>query len=128
MNSTGNSGQGGILEPIWRLLDNVLAAGQNRLELFQVEAREEKIRVVHMLLLTSAITVLATLALALTIVAIVMMAWPDGLLMALAMVIAGCAIGAGLAWRALSKRLGDPAPFAASSEELRKDRQCIPRL
>jgi uncharacterized membrane protein YqjE len=126
MRDDRNNGQTGLLDPVWRLLDNVLGVAQNRVELFRVEAQEEKIRLVEMLLLTSLITVLATLSLVLGILVMAMMAWQHGLLAALAFLSLGCAIGAGLAWRALKSRLAT-APFADFSGELRKDRQCIPR-
>jgi uncharacterized membrane protein YqjE len=127
MLEASKSGRDGILEPIWRLLDNVLAAAKNRIELFQVEAQEEKIRLAQMLLLTSAITVLGTIGIALGIFAVVIWFWEDGVLIALAMLSAVCVLGAGLAWRALNRRLRSCATFAGFSEELRKDRQCIPR-
>jgi uncharacterized membrane protein YqjE len=92
MRGVANDGHGGILEPVWKLLDNALAVAQNRLDLFRVEAQEEKIRFAQMLLVTSAIIVLATLSLALGIITIVMLAWQDGLLTALVLLSAACAI------------------------------------
>src|SRR5205085_8047365 len=112
MLEASKSGRDGILEPVWRLLDNILAVAQNRIELFQVEAKVEKIRMAQMLLLTSAVTVLATIGLTLGIFAIVILFWEDGLLTALAMLSGACVLGASLAWRALNRRLHESLPFA----------------
>jgi uncharacterized membrane protein YqjE len=54
MRVESNNGQVGILEPLWRLLDDILAVAQNRIELFRAEAQEEKVRLVELLLLASA--------------------------------------------------------------------------
>jgi uncharacterized membrane protein YqjE len=125
MREVGNNGRGGILEPVWKALDTAVAAAQNRLELFRVEVQEEKVRVMELALLASAIIVLGTLALTVGTVAVVMVVWNDGGLIALACLASGYAIGAFAAWRALKARLKSEPPFAGTSEELRKDRECI---
>jgi uncharacterized membrane protein YqjE len=127
MRDFANNGHSSLLDPIWRLLDTGLATAQNRLELFRVEAREEKIRIFQIILLVSALIILGTLALALATFAIAIVVWQSGALIVLPCVIAAYAIGAGMAWRALRARLNGEGPFAASAEELRKDRECIPR-
>jgi hypothetical protein len=49
-----------------------------------------------------------------------------GPLITLGALIATYGLAAAWAGSALRKRLAGPAPFAATSEELRKDRECIP--
>jgi uncharacterized membrane protein YqjE len=127
-NGNGNgNGAGGILEPVWGLLDNVLAAAQNRLELVRLEAQEEKLRLLEVFLLASAIVVLGTLALAVATFTILFYVWWNGPEIALSIVILAYAIGAGVAWRLLKARLKSGTPFADSIAELKKDRECIPR-
>ena len=120
------NGHSSLLDPLWSMLDGALATAHNRFELFRVEAREEKIRIFQIILLASALIVLGTLALALATFAIALVVWQEGSLIILPGVIAAYAIGAYLAWRALRARLHGEAPFAASADELRKDRECIP--
>jgi uncharacterized membrane protein YqjE len=122
-----NNGHSGLLDPLWGMLDTALATALNRLEIFRVEVREEKLRIFQIILLASALIVLGTLALAMAAFAIAMVVWQEGSLIVLPCVIAAYAIGAWLAWRALRARLSGEAPFAASVNELRKDRECIPR-
>jgi uncharacterized membrane protein YqjE len=125
MRDTATNGQQGLFEPVWRLVDHSLRLVQNRLELISVEAQEEKIRLFEMLLLASAIIVLATLALALTTVGIILYFWETGADLAIALLAISYATAAGFAWRAFQARLKAPRPFSASIEELQKDRECI---
>ena len=125
MRVESNNGQVGILEPLWRLLDDILAVAQNRIELFRVEAREEKIRLVELLLLASAVIVLTTAGLMFGICAVILAVGVEYRMLALIAFAAICGIGAGLIARALRRRL-DRDVFASFAEELRKDRQCIP--
>jgi uncharacterized membrane protein YqjE len=120
-----NGSAGGILEPVWRLMDNAIAAAQNRLELFRVEAQEEKIRFVEVFLLASAIIILGALALAVATFAIAIYIWRSGPEIALTFLILTYATGAGVAWRLLRARLKSEKPFASSAAELEKDRECI---
>src|SRR5688572_8812830 len=122
---SSNNGQVGILEPLWRLLDDILAVAQNRIELFRAEAQEEKVRLVELLLLASAVIVLTTVAMTVGICAVVLAVGVEHRVIALTVFAAICGIGAGLIGRALRRRL-DREVFASFAEELRKDRQCIP--
>jgi uncharacterized membrane protein YqjE len=116
---------GGVLEPFFGLVENALAAAQNRLELFRVEAQEEKIRFMEIFLLASAIVVLGTLGLALATFAIALYVWQYGPELALSFVISAYVIGTVVAWRLLKARLKSETPFASSAAELKKDRACI---
>lgn len=107
------------------MVDGGLAIVENRLELFRVEAQEEKVRLFEIILLASALMVLGTLALAVATFAIVMVVWQNGTLIVLPVVIAAYAIGAFMAWRALRARLKEGPPFAGSVDELRKDREWV---
>ncbi|HUS37664.1 MAG TPA: phage holin family protein [Verrucomicrobiae bacterium] len=124
MRVESNNGQVGILEPLWRLLDDILAVAQNRIELFRAEAQEEKVRLVELLLLASAVIVLTTVGLTLGICAVIVAVGVEHRVMALIACAAICGTGAGLIGRALRRRL-DSEVFASFAEELRKHRQCI---
>jgi uncharacterized membrane protein YqjE len=125
MRVESNNGQVGILEPLWRLLDDILAVAQNRIELFRAEAQEEKVRLVELLLLASAVIVLTTVALTVGIAAVVVAVGVEHRVTALVVLAALFGTGAGLTGRTLRRRL-DRDVFASFAEELRKDRQCIP--
>jgi uncharacterized membrane protein YqjE len=120
-----NRSAGGLLEPVWGLLENALAAAQNRLELFRVEVQEEKLRFVEVVLLASALVVLATLTLALATFTLAIYLWREGPEIGFSVMILTYAIGAGLAWRLLKARLKRTPLFADSAAELEKDRECI---
>jgi uncharacterized membrane protein YqjE len=120
-----NGSEGGILDPLWGALENALAAAHNRLELFRVEAQEEKIRFMETFLLASTVVILGTLALALSTFAIAIYLWRSGPEIALTFIILTYALGAVVAWRLLLARLKSNKPFAGSAAELEKDRECI---
>ena len=124
-NNGGGASVKSLLEPVWKLLNSILAAAQNRLELFRVEAQEEKIRLFEILMLASVVMVFGTLAVGIGTFAIVALLWKAGATAAIGGVVAAYGIGAAVAWRALRARLKIPA-FAATAEELRKDRACVP--
>lgn len=127
MRDIAHNGNSSLLDPVWNILDDLFASAQNRLDLFRVEAQEEKIRIFQMILLAAAVMVLGTLALATATFAIALVVWDTGSYLVLTGVIAAYTGGAWLAWRALRRRLDGAAPFSATSDELRKDRECIPR-
>ena len=115
-----------LLAPVWRILDSVLATVQNRLDLLRTEANEAEVRFIEMFLLASAVIIFGTLALSVTTVALVFLVWRDGSVLTLTALIAAYAFAAAWAGSELKKRLKAPAPFEATSEELGKDRECIP--
>ena len=126
MRTLANNGSAsGILDPLWGFLENTLAAAHNRLELFRVEAQEEKIRFMEIFLLASTVVILGTLALAVATFAIAIYIWRSGPEIALTFVISTYALGAVVAWRLLRARLKSQKPFASSAAELEKDRACI---
>ena len=116
----------GLLTPLWRILESLLANVQNRLDLLQTEAQSQMVRFVEIVLLASAVIIFGTLALTVTCLVVVLLVWNDGPLIALSALIATYAFAAAWAGSALRKRLTGPFPFEATSEELRKDRECIP--
>jgi uncharacterized membrane protein YqjE len=119
------NGAGKLLDPVWDLLDTALAAAQNRLELFRVEAQEEKTRMVEVFLLASAILILGALALGMATFSMVYFFWWNGPEIAFSILILTYAAGAGVAWRLLKARLKSETLFASSAAELEKDRACI---
>lgn len=126
MQDAGNHDQVGILQPLWRLLDDILAVAQNRIELFQAEAQEEKLKFVQILLLASAIVILTTLCLTLAIFAAIIALGENYQVATLLIFAAICAGAAAFAGRALRRQLNKKV-FGSFAEEFRKDRQCIPR-
>lgn len=123
MREAADNGKLGLLEPVWRAADKALAVAQNRLELFRVEAQEEKVRLFEMVLLASTIMVLGALALALATFALVSLALKGDAFFVIPCLAAAYAIGAAWAWRGLRVRMKATPPFESSAEELKKDRQ-----
>lgn len=125
MREAADNGRLGLLEPVWRAADKALAVAQNRLELFRVEAQEEKVRLFEMLLLASTIMVLGSLALALITFALVTFALQRDAFFVIPCLAVVYAVGAAWAGRGLWARMKATPPFEGSAEELKKDRECF---
>ena len=111
-----------------RFAHRLLTIGGNRLELLTVEVQEERAHRLHIFLLAVGAGVFGLLA-ALTLtaaLAVCFWAWsPVAVLLILTAVYA--AAGLGLYWR-LSRQLREWQMFAASLEQLRKDRACLDKI
>lgn len=115
----------GVWSSLRRILDTVLAAAQNRVELFAVELQEEKRQLVEALLCAAAFAAFGMMTLSLVTFTIVVLCWENGRLIALAVLIVLHVIGTALAWRALQARLQSKSAFADTIAEIRKDRSCL---
>jgi len=115
----------GVWASLNRILDTLLAAAQNRVELFAAELQEEKCRVVEAMLCVAAVAAFGMMTLSLVTFAVVVLFWENGRLPALAGLSALYLVGTVLAWRALQSRLKAESAFAGTVEELKKDRACL---
>lgn len=116
---------GGVFASVKRLLKTILAIAQNRLELLLVEWREERWRIVYVLLLTGAVLILALMTLLVATIAVAVLCIKADrldLLGALALLL--LAATALCYWR-LRVRLKAWVPFPATLAELKKDKACL---
>ena len=65
----------GVLGSLRRLLDTGLSIGQNRLELLAVELQEEKLRLVQIFILVSAVVAFALMSLTMLSLTLVVLFW-----------------------------------------------------
>jgi uncharacterized membrane protein YqjE len=115
----------GVWASLKRILDTLLAAAQNRVELFAVELQEEKCRLVEAILCAAAVAAFGMMTLSLVTFTVVLLFWENGRLPALASLSVLYLVGTVLAWRALQSRLKDRSAFAGTLDELKKDRACL---
>ena len=105
----------------------LLTLGENRLELLAVEIQEERERLMRAFLLALALAVFGLLA-ALTLTAAIVLCFPNSpvaALLTLTMIYATAAI---ILYRRVLGLLRDGQAFAATLDQLRKDRQCLEDL
>ncbi|HAT11565.1 MAG TPA: hypothetical protein DCS97_13445 [Planctomycetes bacterium] len=111
-----------------RIADQVLTIAENRLTLVTVEVQEERNRLLHALVLVLGIAGCGLLCGIAITAAIVLQGWawsPLGVLLILA---AGYAsVAAALSWL-LTRHLRQWSPFAATLDQVRKDRVCLADL
>ena len=124
--SSSSTGFSGLLGAVRALGDGLLGSLEKRLQLIALELHEEKLNFVRLLLWLGAILVTGLLGLAFASLALLQFCGPDSRLTVL-LVLAGVYLGGSFALVLAFRRflLRQPAPFAASLDELGKDRACI---
>ena len=124
MNSTSNHA-GQLVEAAKRLGQRLLETGENRLELLLVEAQEERVHLVHAILLILGVGVFGLLAAATLTAAMVLCLWEysrAAALLAVTGMYAGVSLWLG--WR-LRRFLNEWRHFSATIDQLREDRACL---
>jgi uncharacterized membrane protein YqjE len=115
----------GIFASLGRLLRTVIVIAQNRLELFLVEAQEERWRFFDTLLLAGVVLILALMTLmAATITIVVVCVRAERLDLVVALVLLYLA-GTIFSLLRLRTRLKQWIPFSATLAELKKDKACL---
>lgn len=118
---------GGLLATGKRILRSVGDLVQSRLELFLVEIKEERLRVLDALLLVAACVVCALMTVALLTFMLVVIFW-EHRVMVLGLLTLGYAAGAGASFWALRHRLRHWQSFTGTLEQIKKDRACLEKL
>ena len=115
----------GLFSSVKRLLNTALAGVENRVELFLVELREERVRIFEVLLLGCAAAVLGFMALLVVTVTLVVIFWDSARVPVLVVLSVGyCLATIGLVWR-LTIRLRKWSSFSTTLDEIKKDRACL---
>lgn len=109
-----------------RLSSLVAETVRDRVELLGLELREDKIRLVQVLILACFGVIFALLALILGILALLVLLPPEWRAAGMGILAGACLVGALWVFTSLRRRLGQGLhPFAQTLEELKKDRQCF---
>lgn len=116
--------EGGLLAPVKRILRTLSEFGENRVELFLLELREERIRLFDALLLTTACVVCALMTLALLTFALVVIFWEHRaiVLIILTLLYGSAAV---VLFLKLRRRLQEWQSFEATLDQIKKDRECF---
>jgi uncharacterized membrane protein YqjE len=109
------------------LARRLLTLGENRLELLAVEVQEERERLLHAFLLALAVAVFGLLA-GLTLTVTLVLCWPGNPVVALLTLTVLYAATALVLCRRVLHLLRDWQTFAASLDQLRKDRICLEKI
>src|SRR6266496_3171162 len=116
----------GLFASARRLLDTGLATVQERLELFSVELKEERFRLIELLLWAAAAAFFGVMALTAVTVAVVFVFWESArayVLGAFCLIYLTAAVWSIVKLR--NKVKNGPVPFADSLSEIKKDRACL---
>jgi uncharacterized membrane protein YqjE len=124
MEEPGDSSPG-VVASVQRLLKTVLAIAHNRLELFLIEAQEERWRLFQLLLLLGVVLILSlTTLMAVIITVIVVCLEAERMDVVIGLVLLFLAATIFSFWR-LNVCLKQRAPFAGTLAEMEKDKACF---
>ena len=119
-------GPTGVLSSLRSLGDGLLASVQDRLELFSIELREEKLRLIRTFVWIAAAVFLGLMAVLFASPTLVYLFWESArlaVLGGLTGLYTGTLVVIVIAFRRYLAR--QPSPFAATLHEMAKDRACI---
>ena len=114
-----------MLSSVTQIFRTLRDAAENRLELFLTELKEERIRLFDALLLFGVTVVCALMTLVTLTLTIVVVFWETHRLLVLALLVAGYAVTATVAFLKLRSRLQRWQAFSATLGEVRKDAACF---
>lgn len=115
----------GVWSAAARWLRTLRGVAENRLELFLVELKEERVRLFEALLLAAFGMVCALMALVLLTLTVAVVFWETHRLLVLALLALAYAGAAAAALVSLRARLQRWQAFAETLEQLKKDRSCL---
>jgi uncharacterized membrane protein YqjE len=115
----------GMLSTLTRMLKTLRDVVENRIELFLVEWWEERLRLLDALVLLLAGTICALMALLVATLAVVVVFWDTHRVLVLALIILAYTGAAGVAFGMLRSRIRRWRAFAATLEQIKKDRACF---
>jgi len=113
------------LATLRRMLRTLRDVAGNRAELFLVEWREERLRLLDALLVLLVGTICALMALLAITFVVVVIFWDTHRILVLALIILAYTGGAATAFGLLRSRMRRWRAFAATLEQLRKDQACF---
>jgi uncharacterized membrane protein YqjE len=117
--------EGGLLATARRMLRTLWELAESRLELFLLELKEERIQLFGAVLLVAAGMVCAGMTLMVLTLTLVVVFWDDHRVLVLVLLTLAYAAGAAGAFWSLRRRLQRWHAFAATLDQLKKDRACF---
>ena len=116
--------EGGVLSAGTRLLKTLRDMVENRVELFLVELKEERVRVFDALLLAAVGVMCALMTLVMLTFTVVVVFWDTHRWLVLVLVTAVYAVATAAAFMKLRVRLQRWRAFSETLEQIKKDRSC----
>ncbi len=116
----------GFMDSLRSLGDGLMASVEDRLELFSIELQEEKFRLIQILFWISAVVFTGMLSVMFASLLLVYLFWDSArlaVLGGLTLLYTGALVAVIIAFRRYLAR--QPKPFAATLDEIGKDRTCI---
>jgi|ERR1017187_2136986 uncharacterized membrane protein YqjE len=116
---------GGLLFAASRLFKTLQDVAANRVELFMIELKEERVRFFDALVLAAVGIVCALMTLLIMTLTVMVIFWDTHRLLALTLMTAAYAVAATVAFLKLRSRLQGWQAYSATLEEFKKDCACF---
>jgi uncharacterized membrane protein YqjE len=116
---------GGLLSAAARLFKTLQDVAANRVELFMIELKEERVRFFDALVLAAVGIVCALMTLLIMTLTVMVIFWDTHRLLALTLMTAAYAVAATVAFLKLRSRLQRWQAYSATLEEFKKDCACF---
>jgi uncharacterized membrane protein YqjE len=117
--------EGGILSTLTRMLKTLRDAAESRLELFVAEWREERLRLLDILVLLLIGALCGFMALLLVTFAVIVIFWSTHPVLVVGLLILFYALMAAVAFAVLRLEIRRLGVFTATLEQIRKDLACF---
>jgi uncharacterized membrane protein YqjE len=117
-------GEGGLTATVTRVFQTLRETVATRVELFLLEAKEERLRLFSALLIAAAAVVLSLMALVMLTMTVVVVFWETHRVLVLIAITATYGLAAAAAIVNLRSRLKRWQAFSATLEQLKKDFAC----
>lgn len=117
--------EAGVFATVTRVLHTLRGVAENRLELFLVELKEERIRRCEMLLLAAVAIMCLMMTLLMVTFTVVVIFWDTHRVLVLTLVTLAYAVTATMACLKLRSSLKRWRPFSATLDEFKKDCACF---
>lgn len=115
----------GVFSAVSRAVRTLRETVENRIELFLLEAKEDRLRLFDALCLAVVAVVLALMTMVLVTLTVVVIFWDTHRLLALVIMTLLYGAAATVTFVKLRSRLKNWQPFRATLEQLEKDRACF---
>lgn len=117
--------EGGLLSTVTRIVKTLRETVENRIELFLLEVREDRLRLLDLLLLAAVGVALAMMTIIVATFTIVVIFWDTYRIPTLVVLTVAYGTAAAVVIAKLRSRIKNWGSFQATFDQLQKDRECF---
>lgn len=117
--------EGGLFSTVTRIVKTLRETVENRIELFLLEAREDRLRLLDLLFLAAIGVALAMMTIIVATFTIVVLFWDSYRILTLVILTLAYGVAAAVVIASLRSKIKTWRSFQATFDQLQKDRECF---